>query len=83
MTLHLLDAGLFSLSKNFGNKFETNLGNQSGNGVLESLGDVSQGMEIVSPVGIHNTLGTHGSLVSLAVGVDFILRVFVAMKNPG
>jgi len=62
---------------------EANLVNQSGNGVLESLGGGGEGMKIVSLVGIHNTLGTDSSLVSLAVRVDLILRMLLAMKNPG
>jgi len=62
---------------------ETNLVHQSGNAVLESLGESGQGMEIVSLVGIHNTLGTDSSLVSFAVGVDLLMRMLLAMKNPG
>ena len=61
---------------------KTNLMQQSGNGVLESLGDVDQATNIMTYVGIHDTLGTHGSLVSLTVGVDFLMRMLLAMKNP-
>jgi len=61
---------------------EANLVHQSGNGVFESLGEGGEGMEIVSLVGIHNTLGTDSSLVSLTVGVDFLMRMLLAMKNP-
>jgi len=34
-------------------------------------------------VGIDNTLGTDGSLVSFAVRVDLKMRMLLAMKNPG
>jgi len=64
-------------------KVETNLVHQSGNGVLESLGDVDQAIDIMSTVKIHSTLGADSSLVSFAVGVDLILGVFLAMKNSG
>jgi len=40
-------------------------------------------MEIVSLVGIHNTLGTDSSLVGLAVRVDLKMRMLLAVKNPG
>ena len=66
-----------------GKDLKTNLIHQSGNGVLESLGEGGEGMKIVSLVGIHNTLGTDSCLVSLAVRVDLILRMLLAVKNSG
>ena len=62
---------------------KTNLMQQSGNGVLESLGDVDQATNIMTYVGIHDTLGTHGSLVSFAVRDNFLVRMHLAMKNSG
>jgi len=62
---------------------ETNLVHQSGNGVLEFLGDVDQTIDIMTTVEIYSTLGTDSCLISLAVGVDFLVGVFLAMKNPG
>ena len=62
---------------------EENLVHQSGNGVLESLGDVDQASDIMSTVEIHSTLGTDGGLVSFAVRVDFLVGMLLAMKNPG
>ena len=66
-----------------GKDLKTNLIHQSGNGVLESLGGGGEGMKIVSLVGIHNTLGTDSSLISLAVGVDLKMRMLLTVKNPG
>jgi len=37
----------------------------------------------MSTVEVHSALGTDGSLVSFAVGVDLILRMPLAVKNPG
>jgi len=65
-----------------GKDLKTNLIHQSGNGVLESLGEGGEGINIMSLVGIKSALGTHRSLVSLAVRVDLILRMLLAMKNP-
>jgi len=62
---------------------ETNLVHQSGNGILESLGDVDQASDIMSTVEIHSTLGTDSSLVSLAVRIDFKMRMLLTMENPG
>jgi len=62
---------------------EANLVHQSGNGVLESLGEGGEGINIMSLVGIKSALGTDSSLVSLAERVDLILRMLLAMKNPG
>jgi len=62
---------------------EANLVHQSGNGVLESLGEGGEGINVMSLVGIKSALGTHRSLVSLAVRVDLILRMLLTMKNPG
>ena len=64
-------------------ELETNLVHQSGNGILESLGDVDQASDIMSTVEIHSTLGADSSLVSLAVRVNLKLGVFLAMKNSG
>ena len=64
-------------------ELETNLVHQSGNGILESLGDVDQASDIMSTVEIHSTLGTDGGLVSFAVRVDFLVRMLLAVKNPG
>ena len=60
-----------------------NLVHQSGNAVLESLGESGQQGKFVPLMEFHNTLGTDGSLVSLAVRVDFLVRMHLAMKNPG
>jgi len=37
----------------------------------------------MSTVEIHSALGTDGSLVSLAVSVNLVLRMPLAVKNPG
>jgi len=62
---------------------ETNLVHQSGNGVLEALGDIDQAINIMTTVEIDNTLCTDSGLVSFAVRVDLILRMLLAVKNPG
>jgi len=62
---------------------EANLVHQSGNGVLESLGDIDEKVDIVSSMGFDGTLGTDGGLVSFAVIVDLKMRMLLAMKNPG
>jgi len=62
---------------------ETNLVHQSGNRVLESLGDVDEKVDIMSSMGFDGTLGTDSSLVSLAVGIDLLVRMHRATKNPG
>jgi len=64
-------------------RIETNLIHQSGNGVLESLGEGSEVSNVMAHVRIHNTLGTDSILVSLAVRVDFLVRMHLAVKNPG
>jgi len=70
-------------SKKWKKDLKTNLVHQSGNGVLESLGDVDQASNIMSTVKIHGALRTNRSLVSFAVRVDFKMRMLLAMKNPG
>ena len=62
---------------------ETNLVHQSGNAVLESLGDVDQAINIMSFMKIDGALCTDSSLVSLAVRIDFLMRMLLAVKNPG
>jgi len=62
---------------------ESNLVHQSGNGVLESLGDIDEKVDVMSSMRFNGTLGTDGSLVSLAVGVDLKVRMLLAVKNPG
>ena len=37
----------------------------------------------MSSMGFDGTLGTDGGQVSFAVGIDFLMRVLLAMKNPG
>ena len=66
-----------------GKDLKTNLIHQSGNGVLEPLGDVNQATNIMTNVGIDNTLRADSSLVSLAVRVDFLVRMLLAVKNSG
>ena len=61
----------------------TNLVHQGGNRVLESLGDVDEKVDIMSFMEIDGALGTDGGLVSLAVGVDFKVRMLLTVKNPG
>jgi len=82
MTLHLIEGGLFSNLEKRGN-LQTYLVHQSGNGVLESLGDIDEKVDVMSSMGFDSTLGTHRGLVSFAVGVDLILRVLLTTKNPG
>jgi len=65
------------------NEGETNLVHQSGNAVLESLGEVSEVSNVMAHVRVDKTLGTDSILVSLAVRVDFLVRMLLAMKNPG
>jgi len=62
---------------------ETNIVHQSGNGVRESLGDVNKAIDLMSFVEIDNTLGADSCLVGLAVRVDFLVRMLLAVKNPG
>ena len=62
---------------------EANLVHQSGNSVLESLGKVGEVSNVMAHVRVNNTLGTDSCLVSFAVRVDLILRVLLAVKNPG
>jgi len=60
-----------------------NLVHQSGNAVLESLGEGGQQVKFVPLMEFNDTLGTDSSLVSLAVRVDFLVRMLLAVKNPG
>ena len=83
MALHLFATVLFSNKEKLIEDLESNLVHQIGNSVLESLGDVDQATNVMTNVGIDDTLGTDSSLVSLAVGVDLILRMLLAVKNPG
>ena len=60
-----------------------NLVHQSGNGVLESLGDIDEKVDIVSSVGFDGTLGTDRCLISFTEGVDLLMRMLLTVKNPG
>ena len=50
---------------------------------LNPLERVDRGINIMSLVEIKSALGTHRSLVSFAVRVDFLVRMLLAVKNPG
>jgi len=70
MTLYLLEVDLFfKLERRGEKKWKTNLVHQSGNGVLEFLGDIDEKVDIMSSMGFDGTLGTNSSQVSFAVGI--------------
>jgi len=84
MTLYLLEVDLFfKLERRGEKKWKTNLVHQSGNGVLEFLGDIDEKVDIMSSMGFDGTLGTNSSQVSFAVGVNLVLRMLLALENPG
>ena len=60
-----------------------NLVHQSGNGVLEFVGDVDQAIEVVSFVEIDNTFSADRCLISFTEGVDLLMRMLLTVKNPG